>query len=487
MILQGLKTISSDKPNFFFSDDLLKSWIGNPQKFAKDVLNVELQDYQKQMIDLFLNKKRVCVSAGRASGKSFCLAIFLLYNSIVNPNQKQLIISPAERQSRLLFGMIHSFVARSEDLFNSVNFKKSNLEILKFTNGSEIIPLPSTTFIRGFQNINFIVCDEAAFFLNPEQVFASIEPMLSLRNIRTGEYGTLILVSSPNGCLGKFWDCFNSPHFARMQISAHRNRYISKKWLEEQKQIMSAMIYQQEILGMFTEATDNFFSVSVIDKCSQNYDFLSFPEPDKSYVLGVDIGRVKDSSVLCVISIDSDNIKKVENIVELNDKPFSLQINHIKYLHEKYRFSTITIEKAGLSMPVVEKLQEMNFPIKEFIPTLDNKSKAYNFLLKEMEQGKVIIPLNHTRLQYQLRTFRYEVNYQGKMKLHHASEVEGDDFVDSFCFSLWSVNHVPVWCNISDASDNVIQSIKEAREAVSKPMTWHEKEKWFRKTASYSY
>lgn len=468
MALQGLAVISNNDSDFFFTDEQLKSWIGHPEIFCKDVLNIELQEYQIEMMNMFLNKKRVCICAGRGTGKSFTVAGFLIYNSVINPNQKQLIISPAERQSRLLFGTIQNFVAQSDDLFNSVD-KRSNMESLKFTNGSEIIPLPSTTFIRGFQNVDFIVCDEAAFFMNPEQTFASIEPMLSIRNQRTNKYGSLILISSPNGTRGKFWEAFNSPLYVRKQISSSENEYASKEWLEEQKQLMSSNIYQQEILAQFVDTIDNFFSAELIEKCSKSYDLHNFPEENKKYRFGIDIGRVKDSSVICIISIDKDNIKRAEQIIELENKPFSVQIEHIKMLYERFKPVKIVIEKAGLSVPVVEKLKELRLPILEFVPTIDNKAEAYNNLLREMEQGLVEVPLKHQRLQYQLRTFRYEITSQGKMKLHHASEAEGDDFVDALCFAVYSgPKHQPLYTNISSRT--------ETNQKASKyEMTWGEK------------
>lgn len=35
-----------------------------------------------------------------------------------------------------------------------------------------------------------------------------------------------------------------------------------------------------------------------------------------------------------------------------------------------------------------------------------------------------------------------EVTEQGKVKPHHASELAGDDFVDSLCFAVWATSKV---------------------------------------------
>jgi phage FluMu gp28-like protein/transposase-like protein len=443
MQLQGLERISDSNKDFFFSDEDLHSWIDNPKKFASDLLKVNVQDYQEEMLENFRTKKRVCICAGRGTGKSFTVAIFLIYNSIVNPNQRQLIISPTERQSKLLFNKIHEFIAQNDDLFNSVNFKSSNQEILKFSNGSEIIPLPSTTFIRGFQNVDFVVCDEAAFFLNPEQVFASIEPMLSIKNERTGTYGSMILISSPNGVNNKFFESFNSALYSTMQISSSRNKFIDSNWLEEQKALMPIFVYEQEILAQFKQSLDNFFSVELLQKVSKEYSLHDFPDNTKKYFMGIDWGRIHDSSVFVIVSEDEGFIK-VENIIEMHNKPFSQQIAYIIKLHERYRFRTIVAEWAGLSIPACEKLKENDLPVEYFKPTIDNKEEAYNNLKKRMENEQIIIPKNHQKLQFELRMFQYQITASGKTKLFHLSQ-SSDDFCDALNYAVWAAKRSSRW------------------------------------------
>lgn len=446
-ILTG-EEIRKDNPYFSFTDEQIGRWLEKDGfvLFAKELLNVELQEYQTEMLRKILNQKRVCIVAGRGTGKSFTVAIACLYISITTSNQKILIISPAQRQSDLLYNKILEFIGRNNELFNSV--EKSNQESCKFTNNSTLYPLPSTTFIRGFQNVDFIFCDESAYFLNPDAVWASIEPMLAIKNDK-GEYGALVVVGSPSGKMGKLWECFNDPLYAKMQIPSTINKYISQKWIEEQRMSMPTAIFECEIMANFSESVDNFFSTETILKCSKEYDFTSFPAPDMEYFLGVDIGRIKDSSVLTVLSKDKDGHSRVEKILELTNMPFNQQMETIKWLHKTYNFRKICVEKAGLSLPIVEQLKGEGLPIKEFEPTIDNKAEAYNHLLRQMEDGKIIIPRNHQKLQYELRTFKYEITTQGKMKLHHETELSGDDFVDSLCLAVWAAQK-PEWRPFSD-------------------------------------
>lgn len=430
-ILKGEEK-KEDTPHFGFTDDQIRRWLTEPQGyslFCKEVLGVQLQDYQRQMFDLVLNYPRCCFVIGRQGGKDFTIACLTLWLTITKSNQKILLISPAQRQSDLLYDRILTFIGLNNELFNSV--EKSNSEMCKFTNNSVIKSLPSTTFIRGETGVTLAIMNEARDFFDGNSVMASVLPMLAI------EKGSLVIMSSASGCSGLLWDCFNHPIFQKLQLPTTVNKFITAVWIEEQRQILPTNYFEMEFMAQFSEAVDSFFPVSLIQKCSKPYDFTHFREEGKKYYLGIDWGRVRDASVFTVVSVDCDGVKKVENIIELTNTPFSSQIEHIKLLHETYNFNKITAEKAGLSLPLVERLHEEGLPVMPFEPTLDNKIEAFNHILTEMEKGNVVIPSNHTKLQHELRTFRYEITTQGKAKLHHASEYGSDDFVDSLCFAVW--------------------------------------------------
>ncbi len=118
-----------------FSDEQLRNWFDGSRgvdQFCKDVLGVELQDYQLEMVDLMLNRKRCVFVLGRQTGKDFCVSCFTLWLSITKPNQKILLVSAAQRQSDLLFNRVIQFIASSNKLFDSVS--KSNMEVIPLVN-----------------------------------------------------------------------------------------------------------------------------------------------------------------------------------------------------------------------------------------------------------------------------------------------------------------------------------------------------------------
>jgi hypothetical protein len=287
----------------------------------------------------------------------------------------------------LLFNRIMQFIASSNELFDSV--QKSNMEVIQFSNNSEIYSLPSTTYIRGYSEVTHIFLNEAAHGIE-EDTLQSVEPMLAIK------HGSLIMTSSPAGCSGILWDAFNNPAYATLKLPSSVNKYIPIEWLEEQKKTMSSIGYDCEINGNFSQAIDSFFKVETIKAVSRDYSLRSTcqKEEGKEYFAGIDWGRVQDSSVVTITSRDKEKQLKVEAIVEMQNVPFKAQEERIKALHSDWKFKKICSEKAGLSINSCENLKRDNLPITDFTPTLDNKAEAYGFLLKQMEDGTITIPLH---------------------------------------------------------------------------------------------
>ncbi len=428
-ILKG-EELRKDKPTHFFSDKEIKRWLNGAEGcdiFCKEVLKVELQDYQIDAIKKMLNRKRVVAIMGRQTGKDFLCSCFVVWKSIIDSNSKILLISASQRASDLLYNRILTFIGSSNELFDSV--EKSNMEICKFKNNSEIWSLPATGQIRGQTEVTHIICNEA--FEIPDEAFSAIEPMLAIRN------GHLYLFSTPRGCVGKLWNTFNNPFYEKIHLPSTINKYLSKEWVELQKNTMPALEFDMEVNANFQQSVDCYFPIYVLEQISYDYSLHEIPQPDKDYYCGIDWGRIQDSSVITIISKDKEGFLKVENIIEKIKTPFSEQVALICKLHQNYGFENIISEYAGLSISPSEQLKEKGLPVDFFKPTIDSKEQAFNYLKKQMENKKLMIPKNHQKLQYELRMFQYQITSSGKTKLFHLSR-GSDDFCDSLNYSVWA-------------------------------------------------
>lgn len=436
-ILKG-EEIRTTKATCYFTDEQIKPWLEGAEgcnRFCQEVLNVKLQDYQLDIIDKMLNHKRFVGVLGRQAGKDWLISCFVIWRCITCSNQKILLVSAGQRQSDLLYNRILGFIGYSSELFDSVD--KSNMEKCRLKNNSEIWSLPATGFIRGFTEVTHIFLNEAHEI--PDYTFSAVEPMLAITD------GYLYLFSTPRGCVGRLWDVFNNPFFAKVQLPSTKNKYIPKEWFKRQKETMDALEYDMEINAQFQQSVDTFFKLDTINDVSYEYSLRAEPEADKDYYCGIDWGRTHDYSVITILSkmkgeyqAEEQAQYKIENIIEMSKVPFPEQVRRIIDLHSKFNFIKIIPEWAGLGIPPCDELKEKlgSDIIQVFIPTIDAKAEAYSKLRKIMENKQITIPKSHTALQFELRTFQYQLLPSGKMKLFHLAK-SSDDRIDSLCFSVF--------------------------------------------------
>ena len=240
-------------------------------KFCQEVLDVTLQDYQLEIIKDLLKSKRFVGVLGRQAGKDYLIACFVIWRCLTCSNQKILLVSAGQRQSDLLYNRILGFIGYSRELFDSI--EKSNMEKSKFKNNSEVWSLPATGFIRGFTEVTHIFLNEAHEI--PDYTFSAVEPMLAVTD------GYEYIFSTPRGCVGRLWDCFNNPFFAKVQLPATINKYLSEDYFKRQKDTMDALEYDMEINAQFQQTVDTFFKLETIESVSYEYSLRQEPEANK--------------------------------------------------------------------------------------------------------------------------------------------------------------------------------------------------------------
>jgi hypothetical protein len=226
----------------------------DPVVFAKEALGFEADDWQAEL--LRTTAPQVIMNNSRQSGKSTVTAIKGLHRAIFSPGALILLISPSLRQSRELFGKVTGFLKALQpvQLLEEDNKLSCTLE-----NGSRICSLPGDSkTIRGYSAPALILEDEAAFV--DDEVATALRPMLAVSR------GQLILMSTPFGRRGHFFDTWQSGGDAwqRISVPATDCPRISPEFLKQERESMSEWRYRQEYLCEFVETSDQIFSYDVI-------------------------------------------------------------------------------------------------------------------------------------------------------------------------------------------------------------------------------
>lgn len=378
---------------------------------------MKLDDWQQKLLETDGDIVAVC---GRQVGKSTVVAIKAAQYAVSNPKKTILIIASVERQARLLFDKTLNFLLDENKAMIKKGRDKPTLHQIKLTNGSVIYCLPtglSGYGIRGY-TIDLLIADEAAFI--PEAVWTAVTPMLAITK------GKLILLSTPFGRGGFFYEAYQSEHFHKFHISSEDCPRKDVNFLEREKKRMSKLQYAQEYLGEFVDELRQFFPTDLINKCM--FKDLQFTYGD--FYLGVDVARLGgDETVLYTLTRSDGKLYEVD--LNVSEKALLTETyKTIKFLDRRYNYKRIYIDDGGLGVGVFDTLLDDDQTKRKVVAinnsarSLDNEQKQhkkllkedlYNNLLVQMEQGKVFL-LDNPETVLSLKSIQYEYD-DGKLKI----------------------------------------------------------------------
>ena len=162
----------------------------------------DLRDAQSQALDRWADNRYSLTLKARQIGWSTLVAAHQFWLAFFHPDQNIIDLSRTEREAVLLlrktkYGMKHLptwMVARGP---------KSEVEHqqrMAFSNSSQITSMPSASDPARGESATLIVVDEWAFLPNPEEAWASIEPVADVG-------GRIIGLSTANGSGNFFITC----------------------------------------------------------------------------------------------------------------------------------------------------------------------------------------------------------------------------------------------------------------------------------------
>ncbi len=247
-------------PESFDAQPIMPAADPQPQsitEWAATELNIEPDQVQTQIMTE--ENTRVMVLAPRQTGKSTAAAVRVLFEAIHHNDAAILLASASGRQSGQIMEKARK-MARILDL--ELLPPPPKCDGFSLANGSQVIALPdSPETVRGFSAPRLIVVDEAAFA--SEELFKSLEPMLTVSN------GTLMLLSTPNGQSGYFydqWHTANSP-WARIFGTLKDCPRVNHEAIENIRKTMSESDFQQEFECKFVASSGQFISNELFEKC----------------------------------------------------------------------------------------------------------------------------------------------------------------------------------------------------------------------------
>lgn len=210
--------------------------------------------------------KRKLLNCSRQSGKSTTAGTLALHGALYDPGSLTLLLSPSERQSGELLRKVKDGLRALRQDGAAAECERENVLELEFANGSRIVALPGKEgTIRAFSGVRRLVIDEASRV--SDALYKSVRPMLAVSG------GELVIMSTPFGKRGFFWDTWEATlepgsqawqaigrHWERFEVPATECPRITPEFLDEERRTLGEMWFLQEYFCAFCETLDSVFA-----------------------------------------------------------------------------------------------------------------------------------------------------------------------------------------------------------------------------------
>jgi len=282
------------------------------------------------------------------------------------------------------------------------------------------------------EELDLIIHDEAA--QTPEEIYYQyIVPTTSSR------LGRIVHISTPRGnnwlqkrfvSVGKD-NRIQEPSMAGL-VAALGKKQAKKEW-DRLKSSYPRDLFNQEFMAQFVEGASNVFRAKDIDaitneKCLKDY------QPGHFYVLGVDLAKMNDYTVLTVIDLYTNSVVYWERI---NKDSYVYQKDRILAIAHRYNRARIILDSTGVGEPVFDDLLASGMMVDDFRFSNASKERLIDKLRIYIEEGNIVIP-NEPILIEELKNYSKDMTPSGRIT-YSAPIGQHDDAVTSLALAVWGI------------------------------------------------
>ena len=159
------------------------------------------------------------------------------------------------------------------------------------------------------------------------------------------------------------------------------------------------------------------------------------PEAGHAYLMGVDLGKYEDFTVIAVVDADTKHLVAFDRFNQIN---WSLQEQRILNLADKYR-PHILIDQGQVGDAILESLGGKYSDIEGVRFTNENKTQMINYLSNLIEKKEISYP-EIPELIEELRIYEYEQLASGRLRMN-APSGRHDDCVISLALAAWGIHN----------------------------------------------
>jgi hypothetical protein len=386
-------------------------------------------DYEPHPKQLLVHKSLArfrTLCSGRRFGKSL-LASFEAIAALMPKNQIGWIVSPTYELSKKVFREVYMHLHKYMPFF--IESSSEHNQYIKLKNGSVLLGKSADNPVSLLgEGLNFLIIDEAAR-LRQSDWEEALRPTLADKG------GWCLFISTPRGKNWFFEEWTRGQDreetsFESWNFKSSDNPYIPLEEVEHARKHMPERVYLQEWEGVFIEELGGVFRN--VRECVKGS--LEEPVKDKSYIMGVDLAKHQDFTVIVVMDRERKHVVAFDRFHQLD---WNLQKARIESMCRKYNNAEIVLDATGVGDPIYDDLCKANLNVTPFKISAGNKTGLIENLSLRIQEREITYP-DIPELLNELNIYEYTVSRSGYTR-YSAPEGYHDDIVIALALSVWGM------------------------------------------------
>ena len=385
------------------------------------VINFEPFDYQIALINAIKNNYGTIIGKTRQMGITECVASDILHRAALNPGFTAIVLSRGQAESSNIAKRLKSMVDSVPDL---LELETRNTTDIRIKGGGRILFKPATiNSCRGYESIAYVVFDECAFIDQIDLLYLAAIPATEA----VGEDARIVLISTPNGRSGFFYDrlASNNGKYDVLEEAEKLRNFQSDKgyteWVDEvgwskfllhwkahpkygkdneyidrivaQKQLSRSAAEQEYDLS-FNESNNAVFNPDDIRACA--IGTAEGPAEGGTYYMSLDSSMMGRDWTVCLVGKYEGDQLKVVHIYRERKKTIEQHLEAIGEIVNRYRPIAFSVEKNGCGEVYLQSLVK-NHPSTRFEPFVTSKESKTELITRlgfALEKRFVRYPLS---------------------------------------------------------------------------------------------
>lgn len=431
--------------------EFLYRYRDDPVGFVQNVLHCTPDDWQADFLQAIADgHRKVTVRSGHGVGKSTASSWAMLWYMLTRFPVKVVVTAPTSAQLfDALFAELKRWVRELPDPLRELLDVTSDRVVLKSAPTEAFISARTSRAetpeaLQGVHSDNvLLVADEASGI--PEQVFEAAAGSMSGHNACT------LLLGNPVRSSGYFYETHHrlKDEWKVLHVSCTKSDRVSDDYVREMAQRYGedSNAFRIRVLGEFPLADDD--TCIPMDLIQRAITRDIAVNPHAPFVWGLDVARFgSDSSAMCIRQankVHALHVWKGLDLMELSGRVAAM------YNDAETKPQEILIDSIGLGAGVVDRLRELNLPVRgvnvseapALKGTYANLRAELWFKTREwFESMEASIP-NDARLVDELAMVRYKYTSNGKFQIESKDDIrkrgqKSPDVAESLVLTLSS-------------------------------------------------